>query len=269
MKTAYNGRTVRARGVKNSGMETFEPPFRGAIVIEQNEPVNASRAILERIMSLGFDMSNWSPATKIAAQNLEQWPIEEISGFIVHAARRENEIMARFRQAFAQYEGELLALPEVRTNRLAKTHGQLLAFLDALRALVPLTDTQQAETARMIVQMAKERQQAVNSEDPIVAMFWERFDYFEENELSSQVENRINHHRRAAEGMIAVRLNEMEARCAERRLSLPTHAELIRALKTSKARRFVEVTTVNSRNENVGAVRCWVFHDQSRATARS
>ncbi|MBB6191486.1 hypothetical protein FHS51_001713 [Sphingobium wenxiniae] len=265
LKTAYNGRTVRARGVKNSGMETFEPPFRGAIVIEQNEPVNASRAILERIMSLGFDMSNWSPATKVAAQNLEQWPIEKISGFIIHAARRESAIMARFRQAFAQYEAELLSLPEVRTNRLAKTHGQLLAFLDALREIVPLTEAQQADAARMIVQMAKERQQAVNSEDPIVALFWERFDYFEENELSTQTDNRINHHRRAADGMIAVRLNEMEARCAERRLSLPTHAELIRALKTSKARRFIEVTTVNSRNENAPAVRCWVFHDSSRA----
>lgn len=267
LKTAYNGRTVRSRGVKNSGMETFEPPFRGAIIIEQNEPVNASRAILERIMSLGFDMAGWSPETKVAAQNLEQWPIEQISGFIVHAARRETEVMNRFRQAFAQYETELLAMPDLRTNRLAKTHGQLLAFLDALRAIVPLTDAQQSAAAAMIVQMARERQLAVNSEDPTVSIFWERFDYFEENEPASQVGNRINHHRRAAEGMIAVRLNEMEARCADKRLDLPSHSELIRALKLSKARRFVEVTTVNSRNENVGAVRCWVFHDPARKAA--
>jgi hypothetical protein len=99
LKTAYNGRTVRARGVRNGGMETFEPPFRGAIVIEQNEPVNASRAVLERIMSLGFDMTGWSAQTKASAERLEQWPIETVSGFIVHAAKRENEVMARFRQA--------------------------------------------------------------------------------------------------------------------------------------------------------------------------
>ncbi len=37
LKTAYNGRSVRSRGVKNGGMETFEPPFRGSIIIEQNE----------------------------------------------------------------------------------------------------------------------------------------------------------------------------------------------------------------------------------------
>jgi hypothetical protein len=81
--------------------------------------------------------------------------------------------------------------------------------------------------------MATERQLAVNSEDPIVTLFWERFDYLEENEDPAAPSGHINHHRRHAEGIIAVRLNEMEARCAEKRL-LPTHAELIRALKTSK-----------------------------------
>jgi hypothetical protein len=77
-------------------------------------------------MSLGFDMTGWSAQTKASAERLEQWPIETVSGFIVHAAKRENEVMARFRQAFAQYEEELLAMPGIRTNRLAKTHGQLL-----------------------------------------------------------------------------------------------------------------------------------------------
>jgi hypothetical protein len=202
-------------------METFEPPFRGAIVIEQNEPVNASRAVLERIMSLGFDMTGWSAQTKASAERLEQWPIETVSGFIVHAAKRENEVMARFRQAFAQYEEELLAMPGIRTNRLAKTHGQLLAFLDALRALLPITDEQQAATAKFIVDMATERQLAVNSEDPIVTLFWERFDYLEENEDPTAPSGHINHHRRHAEGIIAVRLNEMEARCAKSAWSCP------------------------------------------------
>ena len=269
LKTAYNGRTVRSRGVKNGGMETFEPPFRGAIVIEQNEPVNASRAVLERIMSLGFDMSNFTTETKVAAERLEQWPVEKISGFIVHAARRESDVMARFRQAFAQYEQELLALPAIRTNRLAKTHGQLLGFLDAIRAVVPLSDEQQRQAMQFIVQMASDRQLAVNSEDPVVTLFWTRFDYLEEIENPSANSGHINHSRKWEDGTIAVRLNEMEARCAEKRLELPSHAELIRALKTSKQRRFIEQSAIiNSRNEGAGTVRCWVFHDPSRAIAK-
>ncbi|MFC3581108.1 toprim domain-containing protein [Sphingomonas hylomeconis] len=35
LKTAYNGRAVRTRAIANGGMETFEPPFRGAIVIAE------------------------------------------------------------------------------------------------------------------------------------------------------------------------------------------------------------------------------------------
>ncbi len=54
LKTAYNGRASRARGMKNSGNETYEPPFRGAIVITKNAEVSASEAILQRIVHLYF-----------------------------------------------------------------------------------------------------------------------------------------------------------------------------------------------------------------------
>ncbi|MET0373625.1 MAG: toprim domain-containing protein, partial [Rhizorhabdus sp.] len=210
LKTAYNGRTVRSRGVKNSGMETFEPPFRGAIVIEQNEPVAASRAILERIMSLGFDMEGWSEDTKAAAQRLEQWPVERVSGFIVHAARREEQVMQRYRQAFAMHEEALLALPGLRTNRLAKTHGQLLAMLDCLKLVVPnRRDAQRDAAAGLIQRMALQRQLAVNAEHPDVALFWERFDYLEETE-SDNPTNPVNHSRDPK--LIAVSLSEFEQR---------------------------------------------------------
>lgn len=33
LKTAYNGRSVRSRGMKNNGDEMYEPPFRGAILL--------------------------------------------------------------------------------------------------------------------------------------------------------------------------------------------------------------------------------------------
>ena len=259
LKTAYNGRTVRARGVKNSGMETFEPPFRGAIVIEQNEPVSASRAILERIMSLGFDMEGWSDSTKLAAQRLEQWPAEEISGFIIHAVRREEEVLKRFRQSFVMHEEQLLALSAIRTNRLAKTHGQLLAMLDALRTMLPnMTDDQHGAAVRLIQTMATQRQLAVNAEHPDVAMFWERFDFLQEGE-ADDITHPINHSR--DHNLIAVSLGEFEQRCADRRLQIPTHAELLRNLKTSKARRYIGTRTVNSRSGGgrTASKHCWVF----------
>jgi hypothetical protein len=255
LKTAYNGRSVHSRGVRNGGMETFEPPFRGSVIIEQNEPVNASRAINERIMSLGFDQQGWSEETKLAAQRLEQWPVEKLSGFIVHAARRETDVMARFRQSFAMHEQALLALPAIRTNRLAKTHGQLLAMLDALRAVLPaLRADHHAAATALVGQMATQRQLVVESEHPDVAVFWERFDFLEEREAEA-TEHPINKHRDAK--LIAISLGEFEARCADLRLSIPAHADLIKNLKTSKSRRFVSAGTVNTRSGK--CMHCWVF----------
>lgn len=263
LKTAYNGRSVRSRGVKNKGMETFEPPFRGAIVIEQNDPVNASRAILERIISMGFDMAGWSAETKLAAQRLEQWPIEKVSGFIVHAARREAELLARFGESFQLHEKALLAMPEIRTNRLAKTHGQLLALLDVLRVMLPIGE-QQINAARMLVtDLAKERQVAVNAEHPVVTRFWELFDYLEENETTA-TELRLNHSRDGE--LIAIRLNEFMQRCADRRLEVPKHADLVRELKSSKSRRYLEQRPVNSVTDT-GTKHCWIF-ERPKGSAR-
>lgn len=255
LKTAYNGRSVRARGVKNGGMETFEPPFRAAVVIEQNEPVNASRAINERIMSIGFDQAGWSDDTKNAAQRLEQWPIEKVSGFIVHAARREEQILGCFREAFARHEAALLKLPAIRTNRIAKTHGQLLAMLDALRLLLPGLRREWHEAAAALIRaMAIERQLVIENEHPDVALFWERYDFLIENE-PDLTDTPLNHHRDPS--LIAIRLGEFESRCADRRQTIPAHTDLLKHLKTSKTRRYVATTNVNSVTGRT--VHCWVF----------
>ncbi|MEE5262326.1 hypothetical protein V2L22_10980, partial [Streptococcus pneumoniae] len=46
LKPLFNGGTLGVTGVKTAGNETYEPPFRGTIVISQNATVMASEAIL-------------------------------------------------------------------------------------------------------------------------------------------------------------------------------------------------------------------------------
>ncbi|MEY2883731.1 MAG: hypothetical protein RL490_1455, partial [Pseudomonadota bacterium] len=89
LKTAYNGRSVRSRGVANGGMDTFEPPFRGAIVISQNESVNASPAIMERIVSLEFNKAMQTKATRAALDRLQAMDPAALSAFIIEAVRNE------------------------------------------------------------------------------------------------------------------------------------------------------------------------------------
>lgn len=259
-KTLYNGRATRTRGVKNDGLETYSPPFRGAFAIVQNEPVAASRAVLERIMAVHFDKTGWTVASKAAAERIENWPIEQVSGYIVHAARREAELMAGYTKRFAVNEAELLGLEGTSNGRLIKCHAQLLAMIDTLPLLLPGLRAEWIDAARTFAQvMALDRHQAVSSEHPHVETFWERFDWLDEH---GDPQHPINHHR--DENLIAIRLTEFEQRCAERRLAIAPVAELRKLLKQSKRHPFIDAKPVNSRALGT-IVHCWVFQRQSGA----
>ena len=93
LKTAYNGRSIRSRGVANGGNETYEPPFRGSIVISQNNEVNASEAILSRIVHINIDRAGQNAKTLAAAVALETTPTSDVSGFILAATKREAKVL--------------------------------------------------------------------------------------------------------------------------------------------------------------------------------
>ncbi|CAN5865604.1 toprim domain-containing protein [soil metagenome] len=258
LKTAYNGRAVRTRAIANGGMETFEPPFRGAILIAQNDTVEASPAMRERIMGIHFDKSRFSPATKIAAEQLARYPVEKISGFPIHVVRREEEILKRYREAFKLHEAAMVRHKGIRNGRLAKNHAQLAAMLDAMRLVITNISNRDVEDAHaFILTMLEERQRTVESDHPFVELFWERVDYIAANEPPSP-ERPINHSRTTE--FFAVSLTDFERKCGDMRLSLPCPmTELKRVLKTSKARKFVAAKPVNSKIDKT--VNCWVFEN--------
>ena len=259
LKPLFNGRSVRARGVKSSGNETYEPPFRGALLIEQNDPVNASPAVLSRIMQLNFQKSGWSSATKLAADAIEAWPIDRLSGFILHAAKREKEILDTFFKCFANHEQEFVKQREIRDHRVRKCHAQLKAGIDALAVILPLTPAQILDGHEKVDAMALDRQLALNSDHPVVVNFWETFDWIYQSEVADnfgEVKNSINHSRKPDE-TIAVNLNHFEQAARSRSLNIPRIDELKRHLKTSKSRKYIEQATVNSNSGKY--VHCWVF----------
>lgn len=257
LKTAYNGRSVRSRGMKNSGNETYEPPFRGAIVISQNAAVQASDAVLQRICHLQFDRSNHSPENKLRAEELERMPMENVSGFLLAAVVREKKIMATLTQYIPDYEKMLQG--RVKTLRIAKNHALLLALVDALGQVVQLTGDQQRAAADQIIAMAEERQQAINADHPIVAEFWEQFDYMNApNELGLP---RLDHSR--DEDLIAISLPHFQQVATQMGLKVPTHHDLKRFLPGSKSHKFIGRRAVCSalfaNNNTPRTVKCWVF----------
>jgi hypothetical protein len=262
LKTAYNGRSVRATGVKNSGNETREPPFRATVVISQNAKVEASEAIMQRICHITVDRSAHTAQTRAAALKLEQMPVDALSHFLLLAARAEAKVMETILAQAPQHEQALLDHPEIKTTRIAKNHGQLLAVFDALSHVLKLTDEQKEAVHSAVVAMAIERQAAISSDHKIVQIFWERFDYLDTWNAAAPS---LNHSRNPRE--IAVNLNHFEQIAAHHRLEVPSLSDLKKYLRTSRSRKFVDMKAVNSAiwlhdntDETRGrTVKCWVF----------
>ncbi|MCC5811345.1 MAG: toprim domain-containing protein [Ectothiorhodospiraceae bacterium] len=258
LKTAYNGRSVRARGHKNTGNDTYEPPFRGAIVISQNAPVNASDAILQRIVHLHFTREHQSPETKQTAELLERMPMEQVSGFALAATTRERALLEVIRSRMPIYETALADMPEIRVHRIAKNHAQMMALIDCLGplGLDLLPANALSEAMVLLERMAVERQQAINADHPVVQEFWEAFDYIEGLKGGRST---LNHYHDDGK-QIAVNLKHFEHEAAEQKLRVPPTPELKRHLKTSKARKFIESNrAVRSVINDSRTVKCWIF----------
>lgn len=257
LKTAYNGRSVRSTGVKNNGNDTREPPFRGAVVIGQNHAVNASEPILQRLVHIAMTKDGQTPQTKLLVEKLERMPVDRVSGFLIKATMKENIVMQTVREQVPVYEQKLLALPEIRTVRIAKNHAQLHALIDALVHVIPLKKHQVDAAHTEIQSMAKERQLAINADHPIVVEFWELYEYL------NSAAGGLNHSRN--DGLIAVNLNDFAKEAAEKRQKVPDLTELKRHLKTSKCPKFIETNRnvcsawdVDAANK-AKTVRCWMF----------
>lgn len=248
---------MRATGVKNSGNETREPPFRGSIVIAQNAEVSASDAILQRIVHLAFDKATHTPRTGQLAKQLERMPVEFVSGFVLRAAQREAKVLEIMETAAGEYAEQLLHSAEIKSVRIAKNHGQMMALVDALRDTVGLNEAQWAAAHSELFTMAVARQVAINADHPYVQGFWELFDHLH---ASSARDEGMDHSRNP--DYIAVSMVEFEIRARRAGLNLPGNqdmTELKRVLRTSRRRKFHEVKTVNS-FITMGSKKCWLFH---------
>jgi hypothetical protein len=135
-----------------------------------------------------------------------------------------------------------------------------MALVDCLgeKGLGLLPEPIIAEARQFVVQMAKERQSALNADHPMVTEFWEAFDYIEGTGDSSKP--KLNHYGPDAK-QIAVNLKEFERWCGEFKLRAPDMRTLKHLLRTSKTRKFLESNrSVRSKiTEQEKTVKCWIF----------
>lgn len=259
LKDFFGGGTLATRGVRNGGNDTYEPPFRGTIVISQNAAVAASEAILTRIVKLHFKLPVVTTESRMAADNLNALPIEALSHFMIKAIRAEGQVLAKFAERTKFYEAALRERKEIRLERVIKNHAQMLALLDCLRLVLEIPDAMVKATRDALVDMALERQNAINADHPMVVEFWEVYEYLE----GLQDGPVVNHSRTADK--IAINLNEFYAKAAHHSQRLPEINVLRTLLRNSRRHKFIDANTaVNSyiragSPDKPGIVKCWVF----------
>lgn len=260
LKTAYNGRPIRARGAKTNGNETYEPPFRGSIVIAQNNPVNSSEAIMQRICHLYFSREDTTEQSSKSIKELQAYSIEEVSGFILAAVTREKQVLDIMANNTDAYQKQLLANPNISIPRIALNHAQLLSLLDALCLVVNMSEKQKELTQAYITDMAVKRQEAVSDDHPIVLEFWEMFDYLNGDNPDKPV---LNH--ATDPSTIAVNLNEFIQLAVESRQQVPSLRELKAHLKNSRKHKYIGQSCVyskiraNNSHYNSTSIRAWIF----------
>ena len=265
LKEFFGGGTLGTKGMKTSGNETYEPPFRATIAISQNAAVSASEAILTRIVKLHFARPAVTTESRIAADNLNQIPVELLSHFLLKAVRAEPQVMAKFAERVIVHEERLRKLKEIRVERIIKNHSQMLALLDCLRLVCPLDENQLATTQQQLVTMAIERQSAISADHPLVAEFWEVYDYLESLGEGQQV----NHSNDTK--LIAINLNEFAEKASEHRQNLADLKTLRALLGDCRSRKLLETnkptysviraaqSAANPLFDKPKTVRCWIF----------
>lgn len=264
-KPLFNGRGLGLTGVKNGGNDTNAPPFRSTLVFSQNASVAASEAILTRIVKLHFVRPEVTAASRAAADNLNHLNAEDVSYFLLQAVKAEGKALEVFRAQYRQHEMTLRALRDIRVERIIKNHAQMLALVDALALVVPLSKEQIQATRETLIQMALERQAAINADPAEVAEFWDVYDYLE----SLSEGPVVNHSKNPA--LIAINLNHFYELAAEHRQKLPEKTALQKVLSASRSRKFIEsnrgvdsaVRTAeaarNSLYQKCMTVKCWMF----------
>lgn len=262
LKDFFGGGTLRTRGVKNGGNDTYEPPFRATICISQNADVNASEAILTRIVKLHFKRPQVTSESRAAADNLNMMSVDRVSHFLIKAVMAETKILELFGERVQAHERALRQIREIRIERIIKNHAQMMALVDCLELVVPISKARIAATQHQLTAMAMERQHAINADHPVVTQFWEAFEYLEgraTNGLSA-----LNHS--SDPGLIAINLNDFAEQAALHKQSIGELTLLRELLKTSRRYPFVDSnrpthSAIRAAGEiaRSATVKCWIF----------
>ena len=257
--------TLRVTGAKTTGNETRATHFRGALGISQNQSVDASAAILSRIVELHATKDHHSLGLKPRADRLKSMNAKALGGYLRQCLAFERQWLERFFDAFPRYEQRLQSVVAITDARIVMCHAQVLAAAYATQALFPAwTDADTDHLAKHLEQRAIARQHRCRSENADAAHFWQIYHYLNERVVTitdsdgtrEEKHQTLNHSNER--GVVAINIEHFQEACRKAGQEVLTRAQLQRALPQSTTYTFVETRKAYSRLER-RTINCWIF----------
>ncbi len=259
-KDLFDGEFGRVTGIKSQDNSTKKPRFKAGLAIVQNVPVQASEAILTRIVHLNFDRSHHSYDGKLASDRLNMLPLSETSGFLLQSVKQADRVMALYKQRLEHYRKHLSKNSEIKLQRIVENHAKIMAMTDCLKEVIHDLPEEIIGKVRMLIEdMAVKRQQSLNEDHPIVQQFWAQFDYIDTIGFDDGLiaEHRLNHSG-TPDATIAVNIEHFQSKCRQHGLPVMDSTDLRRYLPGSRERKYEGNKTIHSNLEK-RSVRCWIF----------
>lgn len=248
-KKLYNGRAMKGRGMRTQGNETYEPPFRGSLIISQNAPVDAEQAVLERIVHVFFRKGDTSTETLAAVKRLVRLPVEQLSGYLIKCLTKAETLFKTYTEAQAEYEYRFRQLPAQKTYRLAMNHSQIAAALHMLTHVTPISQDVLFQCLNEVGTMSIRRETAIALDHPDVEQFFEVVEYLEEKGM------RLNHI--DDQNGLAINLGQLYEFASEHNQQLQQQVLLKPLLRASK--RYADTKAIHSTVAKK-TMRCWLFN---------
>jgi len=263
LKDLFNGRGIRATGAFNRGNDIIEPPFRGSILVAQNNTVDADEAVLTRIVHCHATTAHQKRENKPIAEWFQRVDVDEVCGFMTHVLRKEATLVQHIIERYRALDEEFSKIEKVKHQRIVQCHAVVAALVEALPLVFTKLDTQlTTETVRMLAYRATKRQQRIEQDHPTVAAFWEIYDLLHEKTDRtvagiSDTREILNH--AIDPNYIAINLQELNQHIEQNRMERLDLKELRQLLPSSQKHKYLGNKTVKSAIAEGASRWCAVF----------
>ena len=252
-KKLFGGKSPFNRGVATTGNETYAPPYLGTLIIAQNAPVDASEAVLTRLVHIFTRRSDTNAQTFAAARRIEALKIDEVSGYLIKCLTNVDKLLETFITAQPKWEAHIRSLPHAKTTRISQLHAQLCAAVECLKHVTPIERDMIDDVQQHIANvMSAEREQAIKRDHIYIEQLMRVISYVVEEGKE------LDHYGdQPDKPEMAIRLGDVYEAARKFGQELPAELELTKVLKSS--RRYLDHNKpVNSRISGK-TIRCWIL----------